>query len=63
MSLFDYLRSRKIESEGHPFYALIMAAIRQADSTNLEKLKKEWPEVYTEFERRYNAPGGVLPED
>jgi hypothetical protein len=57
------MTSRRIEMEDYPFYALIMAAMRQADTTNLEKLKAMWPDVYREFMARYNAPGGVLPTD
>jgi len=58
---FDYLDSSKVCSEGHPFYALIMAAMRQADTFNLERLKSAWPDVYDELWARYNAPGGLLP--
>jgi len=62
MSLYDYEASREISYE-IPFYALIMAAIRNADTDNTEKLKREWPEVYNEFFQRYNAPGGILATD
>ena len=44
-----------------PFYALVMAAARRADTTNLAKLRRAWPEVVAELETRYNAPGGLLP--
>ena len=59
MSLYDYQRSQKITNE--PFYALIMAAMRQADDLNLETLKDGFPDIYKELEARYNAPDGVLP--
>jgi hypothetical protein len=63
MSLYDYQLSREIERCEHPFYALLMAAIRRADSTNFEKFKACWPEVVAEVQARYDAPGGKLPGD
>jgi len=60
MSLYDYNVSREIESKGYPFYALLMAAIRQADSDNLVKLRDAFPEVFRELNLRYNAGGGIL---
>lgn len=62
MSLYDYQESLDISSSDPAFYALIMAAMRKADSTNIEKLKAAWPEVYTEYHARYNAPFGIIPE-
>jgi hypothetical protein len=63
MSLCDYEQSKKIDAQGYHFIALIMAAMRQADSSNLEQLRFAFPEVYAEFIARYNAPGGVLPRE
>ena len=60
MSLYDYQAGQLIEAEGYPFYALIQAAMRQADSTNIEKLRWAFPEVHAELQARYNAPGGLL---
>jgi len=40
-----------------------MAAMRQADSDNMSKLRLMWPELYDEMLQRYNAPGGILVED
>lgn len=60
MSLYDYKASMDIERNDYPFYAIIMAAMRKADSNNLTKLRLMWPEVWEELEARYNAPGGVL---
>ena len=60
MSLYDYMAGREIYEKGYPFYAVIQAAMRQADSDNIELLKSCWPEVWEELWRRYNAPGGVL---
>lgn len=61
MSLFDYHKSSELE--GAPFYALIMAAMRGADSSNIEKLKVAWPDVWSELQTRYNSPGGWLSGD
>ena len=61
MSLHDYRVSQEIATKGYPFYALIQAAIRQADGANMLKLEEAWPFVVTDLRRRYNAPGGLLP--
>jgi hypothetical protein len=61
MSQFDYLDSQLLEADNHSFYALIMAAMRRADSDNIEKLKAAFPETWKELDDRYHAPGGKLP--
>lgn len=63
MSLHEYLCSQAISREDPPFYALLFAAMRTADSDNVEKIKAAWPERWAEMQARYNAPGGILPED
>ncbi len=63
MSLYDYRMSRRISRDDPPFYALVMAALRKADSENARLLRAAWPEVCDEFTVRYNAPGGMLPDD
>ena len=63
MSLYDYQASKVISGQGHPFYALVMAAMREADTDNAAKLRAAWPDVWAELQARYNAPGGVLPGD
>ena len=60
MSYYDYIKGREIEAQDYPFYALIQAAMRQADDRNLEMLKRCWPEVYAELKQRYSSPGGKL---
>jgi hypothetical protein len=60
MSLHEYLMSQEIDSKQYPFYALIMAAMRQADTRNLASLQDGFPQVWTEFQARYNAPGGII---
>jgi hypothetical protein len=63
MSRFEYQQSRRIAAEGYGFYALIMAAMRQADTDNAITLKTAFPAVWEELQARYNAPGGFLPDE
>jgi hypothetical protein len=63
MSLHEYRMSLELSKDDPPFYALIMAAMRKADTDNTEKFKAMWPEVWDELYRRYHAPGGILPDD
>lgn len=63
MSAYDYLASFEISKTDPPFYALIMAAMRRADTENLAQLRAAFPDTYTELEARYNAPGGLLPDE
>jgi hypothetical protein len=63
VSLHDYKAGRAIFGENPPFYALIQAAMRGADTENLAQLQAAWPEVWAELEARYNAPAGRLPGD
>lgn len=67
MSLHDYRQSRELSgasgASGATFYALLMAAMRRADTDNTEKLKEAFPETYEELRQRYRAPGGVLDTD
>lgn len=58
MSHFDYARSTELARDENPFAALIMAAMRRADSTNAATLKAAFPEIWDELQTRYNAPGG-----
>ncbi len=60
MSLYDYHQGLIIAGEDYPFYALIQAAMRQADTDNTAKLAQAWPQVWLELQARYNARGGVL---
>lgn len=61
MSQFDYIASRALGSPDVPFAALIMAAMRRADTENLAKLQAAFPETWQELQARYDAPGGKLP--
>lgn len=60
MSRSDYEKSMELSSA--PFCALIMAAMRRADTVNIEKLKAAFPEVWGELKARYDAPAGCLNE-
>ena len=61
MSLFDYQQGMRLAMASYPFYALIQAAMRGADTDNLGKLKTAFPDIWDELQKRYNAPGGLLP--
>lgn len=63
MSLYDYQRSRALAAQDEPFYALIMAAMRKADTHNYALLHDAFPTIGRELQDRYHAPGGVLPGD
>ena len=65
MSRFDYEASKTILAlEDWPFFALVMAAMRRADTDNMARLTQAFPEVAAELEARYWAPyGGTLPTD
>lgn len=63
MSLYDYKTSQKLDEDDAPFYALIMAAMRRADTDNANMLRAMWPATWDELQARYNAPGGQLKED
>jgi len=60
MSYHEYKRSQEMNGMDFPFYGLIMAAMRQADSFNLIKLQQSFPETWNELQNRHNAPGGKL---
>jgi hypothetical protein len=60
MSFFDYQVSREIAAQDYPFHALIMAAMRKADTHNQAKLRAMWPDACKELQARYDAPGGML---
>ena len=66
MGYHEYLNSLTLVGKanqlpmGNPFYSLLMAAIREADTDNLDKIASVFPEVVEELTKRYNAPGGHL---
>lgn len=66
MGYLEYQGSKRLSlcahevCAGNAFYSLLMAAMREADSWNASKLQEVYPEVWSELQRRYNAPGGKL---
>ena len=69
MSLHSYQQSLQISAGkaipvGTPqFSALIISAMRQADTDNMMRLENAFPEIATELRQRYNAPGGIIRGD
>ena len=57
---YEYEESKRLAAQCPSFYALIMCAMRDADTRNLEMLRAAWPDVWDELVARYNAPGGML---
>jgi len=63
VSLYDYRASPFVSMADPPFYALVMAAMRGADTTNQAKLRMAFPDTWDELQARYHAPGGLLDGD
>ena len=63
MSHYDYKTSLQIAAKDYPFYAIIMAALLQADTDNLYKLRSVFPQAWEELSKRYHAPGGLLEDE
>jgi hypothetical protein len=63
LDYFAYRASAELTRDDPPFYALIAAAMRKADPVNLGLLKAAWPRVWSDLQRRYVAPGGILETD
>ena len=63
MTLYDYKCGKILEMNDAPFYSLIQAAMRRADTDNLRKLKHCWPEIWEELQERYHMPGGMTHEE
>ncbi|MBA7569365.1 hypothetical protein ES708_11104 [subsurface metagenome] len=63
MSLYDYRLSLELSKDDPTFSALIMAAMRKADTDDMSRLVLEWPEIYQEFQARFNTPGGFLTDE
>lgn len=64
MSHHDYLMGQEIvRNAPMTFYGVIQAAMRMADTDNLEHLKTAWPTIWEELQVRYNAPGGYTEDE
>ena len=60
---YEYMVGRELEAKDIPFYALIQAAMRRADTGNLYKLQTVFSQVWAELQERYDTPGGYLKEE
>lgn len=47
----DYRQSKRIVAEDYYFAALIMAAMQQADTVNLARLQRAFPDVWLALKR------------
>ena len=63
MSLHSYEESLEISKGDPPFSALIMAAMRKADTSNTTKLQLAFPEIWEELMERYWTPGGLVASE
>jgi hypothetical protein len=63
MSLYDYNISRELVNLDLPFDALMMAAMARADDHNAGVLLRAFPDLRGELQARYDAPGGLIPQD
>lgn len=63
VNLHDYRLSGQITASGASFHALLMAAMRCADSANGARLASVFPEEWEELQQRWLAPHGLLPSD
>ena len=63
MSLHSFNVSIEIMRDDPPFYALIMAAMRKADTQNIAKLRSVFPEIWSELDERYWTPGGLIASE
>jgi hypothetical protein len=63
MTRYDFDTSRALAAADVPFEALIMAALRRADSSNAATLRAAFPVLAAETQERYDAPGGILRTD
>lgn len=60
---FAYRKSVELGQDDPSFYALIMAAMRKADSLNVVILRGAFPTVWDDLQARHDAPAGVLDSD
>lgn len=61
--LHAYQVSIDLTNSDPPMSALLMAAMRKADSQNAAILHGAYPQLWAEMQRRYNAPGGRLEDE
>ena len=61
LNIIDYTLSKYLQQI--PFDALVAAAMRKADTENLNLLGEIFPQIRKDLHDRYNAPGGYLERD
>jgi hypothetical protein len=62
MSLSDYKQSAALAVSAS-FHALVMAAMRRADTENYRRLAAAFPAIADELETRYRSPGALTPSE
>jgi hypothetical protein len=62
LNQYEYRKSLEISAYGYPFYALLAALMRDADTDNLEKLRSAFPGIYESLVRWTKTPGAYLDE-
>ena len=60
MSLHEYQIGRQLEGQDVPFYGLIQAAMRRADSENKQRLQAAFPDIWAELDLRDSQIRGCL---
>ena len=63
LSLHGFQEALTLKHADAGFYALVMAAMLKADSTNIARLREAFPGVWSELVIRYSSPGGHHPDD
>lgn len=60
---YAYMKSIDLGLDDPPFYGLLMAAMRKADTPNAARLRVAFPDVWDDLQARHNAPAGILDSD
>ena len=63
MSQYSFEISRRLLPEDAPFSALIMAAMRKADTHNAAALRFAFPDIAREFYERFWCGGGLTVDE
>lgn len=60
MSIIEYQIGCQLAGQDTPFFALVQAAMRRADTENLARLQAAFPEAWAELELRDSQIRGCL---
>jgi hypothetical protein len=63
MNWLSYQTGVRLARADVDFYALVIAAMIRADTTNAARLRSVFPELWDETQRRYDAPGGLIGDE